>query len=50
MEALRKSVRELGHELMLAEATNTFCEDFIEKRKLHSTLLDKLYKLEKRVF
>lgn len=50
MEALKKSIRELGYELMLAESSGTYCEDFVEKRKLHDALLDKLYKLEKRVF
>lgn len=49
-EALKRSIRELGYELMLAESSNAYCEDFIEKRKLHDTLLEKLYRLEKRIF
>jgi len=47
---LKKQIRQLGYELMLAEVTESYCEEFIEKRKLHDSLLEKLYKLEKRVF
>tara|TARA_B100000212_G_scaffold260644_1_gene200580 strand:- start:2613 stop:2771 length:159 start_codon:yes stop_codon:yes gene_type:complete len=50
IEALKKSIRELGFELMLAESSGAYCEDFVEKRKLHDSMLEKLYKLEKRVF
>ena len=50
IEALKTSIRMLGHELMLAESSGTYCEDFVEKRKLHDSMLEKLYKLEKRVF
>ena len=49
-EALKKNIRALGHELMLAETSGTYCEDFVEKRKLHDLMLNKLYKIEKRVF
>ena len=50
IEALKKSIREIGYELMMAESLGTYCEDFIEKRKLHDALLEKLYRLEKRGF
>jgi hypothetical protein len=47
---LKKQIRQLGYELMLAEVSDSFCENFIEKRKLHDSLLEQLYKVEKRVF
>ena len=50
IELLKKQIRELGHELMSAEVANGFCLNFIKKRKLHSELLERLYRLEKRVF
>tara|TARA_B100002019_G_C21226034_1_gene577406 strand:- start:242 stop:400 length:159 start_codon:yes stop_codon:yes gene_type:complete len=48
--ALKKQIRQLGYELMLAEVSDSYCEDFVEKRKLHDSLLEQLYKAEKRVF
>lgn len=50
IELLKKQIRELGHELMSAEVSDSFCPNFIKKRNLHNELLEKLYRLEKRVF
>jgi len=50
IELLKKQIRELGHELMSAEVSDSFCADFVKKRKLHNELLERLYRFEKRVF
>jgi len=47
---IQAKIRQLGWELMEAEANEAYCENFVEKRKEHNLLLEKLYKLEKRVF
>lgn len=47
---LKARIRELGYELMQAEIAEMYCEDFVTKRTEHNLLLERLYKLEKRVF
>ena len=47
---LKARIRELGYELMQAEIAEMYCEDFVAKRTEHNLLLERLYKLEKRVF
>ena len=49
-QQIKSKIRQLGWELMQAESNQAYCEDFIAKRKEHNLLLEKLYKLEKRVF
>tara|TARA_A200000159_G_scaffold142719_1_gene146431 strand:- start:506 stop:664 length:159 start_codon:yes stop_codon:yes gene_type:complete len=49
-QQIKTRIRQLGWELMEAETSEAFCENFIAKRKEHNLLLEKLYKLEKRVF
>ena len=49
-EALKTRIRELGHELMWLELSGAYCEDFVNKRKEHDSLLERLYRVEKRVF
>lgn len=50
LEQYRSQVRKLAYELMSAEVLGTYCEDFVNKRKVHDNLLEAIYKLEKRVF
>jgi hypothetical protein len=50
IKELKSRLRELGHALMQTEVSGAYCEDFIEKRKEHDRLLERLYRLEKRVF
>tara|TARA_B100001093_G_scaffold495501_1_gene540064 strand:- start:386 stop:547 length:162 start_codon:yes stop_codon:yes gene_type:complete len=47
---IKARIRELGYELMQAEIADSYCENFVSKRQEHNLLLEKLYKLEKRVF
>jgi hypothetical protein len=49
-EVLKKRIRQLGHELMWLELSGAYCEDFVTKRKEHDSLLERLYRVEKRVF
>ena len=49
-EVLTKRIRQLGHELMWLELSGAYCEDFVTKRKEHDSLLERLYRVEKRVF
>ncbi len=50
IKALKQRIRQLGHDLMWAELSGAYCEDFKKKRKEHDELLEKLYRLERRVF
>jgi hypothetical protein len=47
---LQAKIRQLGHELALAEASGGYCSDWVSKKKEHDGLLERLYKLEKRIF
>lgn len=50
LEQLQSQVRKLAFELMSAEVGGVYCEDFVNKRKVHDNLLEAIYKIEKRVF
>ena len=47
---LLAKIRQLGYELALAEESGAYCQDWAVKKKDHDDLLERLYKLEKRIF
>ena len=47
---LLAKIRQLGYELALAEESGGYCQDWASKKKEHDNLLERLYKLEKRIF
>jgi hypothetical protein len=43
-------IRRLGHELALSEESGGYCPDWAAKKKEHDNLVERLYKIEKRIF
>ena len=49
MESLKAAIRELGYQLAVREIYGENTPEYFQKKKQHGYLLNKLYRLEKKV-
>ena len=49
MESLKAAIRELGYQLAVRELYGENTPEYFQKKRSHERLLNKLYRLEKKV-